>query len=62
MGVFNGEVIPIVRREGKLYQMTFAVVCKADAIDLVRLCTRVGPVEFWYRRLGHLNVMGVYAL
>ena len=58
----NGNIIAIAQREENLYQMTFTEVCEADAANFV--CSRAGGglMEPWHRRLGHLDLMSIYAL
>lgn len=42
--------------------MTFTEVCRAEVANFVHSRGRGGSREFWHHRLGHLNVMNVFAL
>jgi hypothetical protein len=59
---FDGEVIAIALCEGNLYQVTFTKGCEVHVANVAQTSTIDGALEFWHRRLGHLNVKGVHAL
>lgn len=61
VGDVNGDMVIITQREGNLYQMTFKEVCGADAANFMHSLASSGRIEFWHCRLGHLDVVSVFA-